>query len=155
MEVPYIEQKKIQAVILVPFLKALYEKYGKEDIKKILGDVVDKLSYQEGVDFFNENTGTTIDKIIKQGECFASSFDGPAIDVEPVSMSDTDIILNITRCAYADYFKSIGETELGELLACRPDFPRTDGYNAGVTLERPDTIMCGAEKCGFHYRLQK
>jgi len=155
MDVPYIEQKKIQAEILVPFLKALYEKFGKEDVKKILEDVVDKLAYQEGVDFFADNPGTTIDKIVKQGEYFATSYDGPAINVEPVSMSDTDIILNITRCAYADYFKGIGESELGEILACRPDFPRTAGYNAGVTLERPDTIMCGAEKCGFHYRLQK
>lgn len=155
MDVPYIEQKKIQAVVLAPFLKALYEKYEKEDIKKILLDVIDEIAYQEGVDFFANNSGTTIDKIVKQGEYFAASSDGPAIDVEPVSMSETDIRIDITRCAYADYFKSIGETELGEILACCPDFSRTEGYNAGVTLERPDTIMCGAEKCGFHYILQK
>ena len=139
----------------MPFLNALYDEYGKEAVNKIFMNVVDKISYQEGVDFFAKNPGSTIEKIAKQGEYFATAEAGPAIDVVPVSMSETDIVLDITRCDYAKFFQGIGEPEIGEMMACRPDFPRTEGYNAGVALERPETIMRGAKKCGFHYRLQK
>lgn len=156
MNIPYIDMIKIQAKVLIPLIKALEEKFGKEDVHKVVLSVIEKNAYQEGVESWAALTGSTGEKIAAAGEFFATTSDGSsAIDIEPVKFTDTDIVLNITRCQYAEFFKELGETEIGELLACCPDFSRTEGYNAGVTLERENTIMSGADKCDFHYIIKK
>jgi len=49
---------------------------------------------------------------------------GPAFPVEHYIVEDTDnnFSQNITKCAFADYFNSIGESEIGALMAWSIDF---------------------------------
>ncbi|MBN2403462.1 MAG: hypothetical protein JXN64_13870 [Spirochaetes bacterium] len=65
------------------------------------------------------------------------------------------MLLRITRCTNIGDFRSIGETKICDTLVCSHDFSAVSGYNAGVTLERPDTIMYEARNCGLNYKLQK
>jgi len=58
----------------------------------------------------------------------------------------------VTRCAYAEFYKALGEPELGFLLVCTADFATAEGFGPDVRLTRTQTIMQGASHCDFRYR---
>ena len=58
---------------------------------------------------------------------------------------------DVTRCAYAEFYKAPGEPELGFLLICTADFATAEGFGADVSLTRTQTIMQGADHCDFRY----
>jgi hypothetical protein len=61
----------------------------------------------------------------------------------------------VTRCRYAEFYKELGEPELGFLLVCTADFAVADGFGGDVKLTRTQTIMQGAPHCDFRYRRVK
>jgi hypothetical protein len=58
---------------------------------------------------------------------------------------------NVTRCQYAEYFKSLGLPELGALFHCSRDFAMVEGFSQDLTLKRTQTIMQGASHCDFRF----
>ena len=63
--------------------------------------------------------------------------------------------IDVTQCRYAQFYKELGESELGFLLVCSSDFPFAEGLGADIKLTRTQTIMQGASHCDFRYRRQK
>ena len=63
--------------------------------------------------------------------------------------------IDVTGCRYAQFYKELGEPELGFLLVCSSDFPFADGFGPDIKLTRTQTIMQGASHCDFRYRRQK
>ena len=60
--------------------------------------------------------------------------------------------VNVTGCRYAQFYKELGESELGFLLVCSSDFPMAEGFGPDIKLARTQTIMQGAGHCDFRYR---
>jgi hypothetical protein len=58
----------------------------------------------------------------------------------------------VTRCRYAEFYRELGEAELGLLLVCSADFAMAEGFGPGSELTRKQTIMQGASHCDFRYR---
>jgi hypothetical protein len=77
---------------------------------------------------------------------------GDAVDLEYREMSESVINFDIVGCRYAQFFKEMGEPELGFLLVCSSDDHMAQGL-PGVEFSRSQTIMQGADHCDFHYRL--
>jgi hypothetical protein len=44
-------------------------------------------------------------------------------------------------CRYAEFYKELGEPELGFLLVCSADFLMAEGFDPDITLTRRQTIM--------------
>ncbi len=66
------------------------------------------------------------------------------------------IEFNITGCRYAQFFRELGEPELGFALTCSWDDTEAEMIGAGdVKLTRTGTIMRGADRCDFRYALKK
>ena len=62
---------------------------------------------------------------------------------------------NITGCRYADFFRELGEPELGALLLCDMDLHFIEQVGApDVELTRTQTIMKGASYCDFRFKLK-
>lgn len=61
---------------------------------------------------------------------------------------------NVTRCDYAEFFKALGEPELGRFLVCDLDFDIAEVGAPQVELTRTQTIMEGASYCDFRYRFR-
>jgi len=59
---------------------------------------------------------------------------------------------DITRCRYAEFFRALGEPELGALLICDTDFDIAAAGGGEVTFTRDQTIMQGAPSCTFRYK---
>ena len=152
MQIPLIEQIKIQAQVLVPLVKALQAELGEEQanaiIRKALADFYRKI----GERWWRAKEGSNL------GEIIAAAFDrfaaGDALDYEVVKQAPDAFDVNVTGCRYAKFFKELGVPELGFLLVCSSDFSMAEGFGADVRLTRTQTIMQGASHCDFRYNLK-
>ena len=153
MDIPLIEQVKIQAQILVPLVKTLQAELGEERanviVRKALGDLYRKY----GEKWWRTQGARNL------GEKMASAFDmfaaGDALDYEVVKQAPDAFEVNVTECRYAKFYNEIGAPELGFLLTCSADFPMTEGFGTDVQLTRTQTIMQGASHCDFRYVLKQ
>jgi len=153
MDIPLIEQVKIQAQVLVPLVKALQTELGEERanaiVRKALGDLYRKFGEKWWRTQGARNLG---EKVASAFEMFAA---GDALEYEVVKKTPDALELNGTECRYAEFYKKIGAPELGFLLTCSADFSHAEGFGANVQLTRTQTIMQGASHCDFRYALKK
>jgi hypothetical protein len=153
MDIPLIEQVKIQAQILVPLVQALQAEVGEERanaiIRKALGDLYRKYGEKWWRTQGARNLG---EKIAAAFEMFAA---GDALEYEVVKQAPDAFDVNVTACRYAQFYHKIGTPELGFLLTCSADFAHAEGFGAGVQLTRTQTIMQGASHCDFRYVLKQ
>jgi len=59
---------------------------------------------------------------------------------------------DITQCRFADFFRALGEPELGAILICETDFDIAAAGGGEVSFTREQTIMKGAPSCTFRYK---
>jgi len=148
-----LEQVKVQAQVLVPLVKALQAELGEERantlVRKALGDVYRRLGEQWWQARESENVGENMDL------AFASFAKGDAIDFSVRAQSQDAYEIDVTGCRYAQFYKELGEPDLGFLLVCSSDFPFAEGFGPDVKLTRTQTIMQGASHCDFRYERRK
>ena len=153
MDIPLIEQVKIQAQVLVPLVKTLQAELGEERANAIVRKALGGLYRQYGERWWRAQGTRSL------GEKMASAFDmfaaGDALDYEVVKQASDAFEVNVTGCRYAKFYKEINAPELGFLLICSADMSLTEGFGAGVQLTRTQTIMQGASHCDFRYTLKK
>jgi hypothetical protein len=77
---------------------------------------------------------------------------GREVEVEILRHDQEALELDITRCRFAEFFRALGEPELGALLICEADFDIASVGDGEVSLERAQTIMRGAPSCTFRYK---
>ena len=153
MDIPLIEQVKIQAQVLVPLVKALQAELGEERANAIVRKALGNLYRRYGEKWWRTQGARDL------GEKMASAFDmfaaGDALDYEVVKQAADTFEINVTQCRYAKFYHEIGAPELGFLLTCSADFPMAEGFGADVQLTRTQTIMQGASHCDFRYALKQ
>ena len=150
MDVPFLEQVKIQAQVLVPLIQAFQREFGAERVNALVPKALFDFYKRFGAEWWKNTLGGPTDKIAKAIDMFAI---GDAIDVEEIARTPDRYEFNITGCRYAEFFKNLGVPELGYLLICSIDPPMTEGYGDDVTLACGQTIMQGARRCEFRYRI--
>jgi hypothetical protein len=150
VSVPVIQQAKIQAEVLVPLIKALQAELGKERanalVRKALGDTYRRY----GEEFWRTKNENNLGKIMSSG--FATFARENALDYRVIEQSQDAFEVDVTGCRYAEFYKELGEPELGFLLVCSADFPMAEGYGPDIKLTRTQTIMQGASHCDFRYK---
>jgi hypothetical protein len=153
VRIPVIEQAKIQAQVLVPLIKALQAELGEERanalVRTALGDVYRRLGEQWWQAKDSKHVGENM------ALAFAAFAQDDALDYNVRAQSQDTYEIDVTRCRYAEFYKELGEPELGFLLVCSLDFPFADGFGPDMRLTRTQTIMQGASHCDFRYRRQK
>jgi hypothetical protein len=153
MDIPVIQQAKIQAQVLVPLVKALQAELGEARanalVRKALGDAYRRF----GEEFWRAKNETNL------GTAIASAFKtyarGDALDYRVMEQSQDAFSIDVTGCRYAEFFKELGEPELGFLLVCHADYAVAEGFGSDIKLTRTQTIMQGASHCDFRYRRLK
>jgi len=153
MDIPLIEQVKIQAQVLVPLIKTLQAELGAERANAIVRKALGDLYRKNGEKWWRTQGAGNL------GEKMASIFDrfaaGNALDYEVIKQTPDAFEFNVTECRYAKFYKEIGAPELGFLLTCDADFSMAEGFGSDVQLTRTQTIMQGASHCNFRYALKK
>ena len=150
VSVSVIEQAKIQARVLVPLVKALQVELGKERANALVRKALRDIYRRYGEEFWRKKNEKNVGKAV--ASAFATYARDDALDYKVIGQSHDAFELDVTRCRYAEFYKELGEPELGFLLVCGLDFPFAEGFGGDVELTRTQTIMQGASHCNFRYR---
>ena len=85
---------------------------------------------------------------------FATYAREDALDYPVIEQSQDAFAIDVTRRRYAEFYKELGEPELGCLLIS-VDFTTDEGFGADIKLMRTQTIAQGASHCNFRYKRLK
>lgn len=153
MSISVIEQAKAQAQVLVPLVKALQAELGEARanalVRKALGDTYRRF----GEEFWRTRKDGNLARNV--GAAFGTYARDDALEYEVLDQSADAFDFNVTRCRYAEFYKALGEPELGFLLVCSADYDTAAGFGDDVSLSRSQTIMQGASHCDFRYKRAK
>ena len=144
---PILEATKVQARVVIPIVKELEKELGKERAHSIVGAAIAN-SYVR----WREKRGFERDS--HPGSEQDNSPDFP-IESEVVENTSESYGHNITGCAFAAYFRSIGEPEIGALMTCGVDFAAEAHMRPGWEFSRTQTLMEGAPHCDFRWKRRK
>jgi hypothetical protein len=151
MSVSILEQAKIQAQVLVPLLKAFQAELGAERANEIARKALASWAYKMGKEVSSQGTGTAAERMAAVLPVFSAD---DAHDIEVLKQTPEAFEFNVTRCRYAQFYKELGEPELGFLFLCSQDFPLTEGFSPDLELVRTQTIMQGVSYCDSRWRMK-
>ena len=154
MAISLLEEVKMQASVLVPLLRTLREELGTER-----ADALVKRSLRDWLRSVYERIGQQVDEPPrdKWGKVFGelSQRVGDDVDFEMLAVEEDRLEYNVTACRFAQFFKELGEPDLGSVLVCEMDVHIAELGGNDVEFTRTQTIMQGADYCDFRYRLSR
>lgn len=148
-DIGVLKRREIEARILAPLLDRLSDEFGAERVREIAAAVIVDTARAQGA-AMAEMLGSDLD-------AFAASLanwtkDG-ALEIDVVEQADGVFAFNVTRCRYAEMYRSLGLEDLGAVFSCNRDATLIEGFNPDIEFTRTQTIMGGADHCDFSYRL--
>ena len=146
-----LDKTRIQAQVLVPMLRALRAELGKEKADAIVRQALRGWSKQL---FAAIGDGVGGSPRRKWAAMHTAMADITEHDVT-VAMRRHDeeaLDFDVTQCRFAEFFRALGEPELGALLICDTDFDIAAAGGGDVSFARDQTIMQGAPSCTFRYK---
>jgi len=150
-KVSLLDKTRMQAQVLVPVLRGLRAELGHEKADAIVKQALRDWSKQlfaaigDSIDGSPRRRWATINSVF-------SEVSGKEVEVNILRHDKEALDIDVTRCRFAEFFRSLGEPELGALLICEADFDIASVGEGDVSLERAQTIMQGAPSCTFRYK---
>jgi hypothetical protein len=146
-----LNKTRVQAQVLMPVLRALRSELGKEKadaiVKKALRGWSKELfaAVGDGVD------GSPRRKWAAMHSAMAEATERD-VTVETRRHDKEALEFDVTQCRFAEFFRALGEPELGALLICETDFDIAAVGGGEVSFSRGQTLMKGAPSCTFRYK---
>ena len=151
-KLPLLHQREIEAKIVGPLIRAFAGEIGQERALAIVSRAITDLARNSGAELAESVGDASL-------VAFASALDrwkeGGALEIDVLDASSERLSFNVTRCRYAEMYRSIGLGDLGASLSCRRDFALIEGFNPEISLERTQTLMEGASHCDFRFKTNK
>ena len=148
---PLLEQRKIEAKVLAPIIRAFEAELGREKTHALVGKTIEALARRDGENIAEELEGTPLEKVAALLPRFN---EGDALELDVLEQDASCYEFNVTRCRFAEFYKELGMPELGRLLSCNRDFALSEGISPELELKRSQTIMEGATHCDFRFRVK-
>jgi predicted ArsR family transcriptional regulator len=146
-----LDKTRIQAQVLVPVLRALRAELGKEK-----ADAIVKRALRDWSKQLFASVGDSVDGSPRRKWAAMHTAMGEMtekdVSVDLLRKDKEALEFDITQCHFAEFFRALGEPELGALLVCETDFDIAAAAQGDVTLTREQTIMKGAPSCTFRYK---
>ena len=146
-----LNKTRIQAQVLVPVLRALRVELGNDKADAIVKQALRDWSKQlfaaigDGIEGSPRRKWATLQDALNEVSAREVEFEIRRHDKEALE-------IDVTRCRFAEFFRALGEPELGALLICETDFDIASAGDGEVSLDRAQTIMRGAPSCTFRYK---
>ncbi|MBC8451870.1 MAG: L-2-amino-thiazoline-4-carboxylic acid hydrolase [Rhodospirillaceae bacterium] len=149
---PILQQRRIEANIMKHVYENLRERFGVEQARDIIREIVSKAAIEQGAGLAEQVDG---DPDLKDFFDILPlwSKDG-ALEIDVLEAGADTLDFNVKRCRYAEMYREMGVGEIGDLLSCQRDGDFCIGYNKDIEFSRTQTIMGGASHCDFRYRLK-
>jgi hypothetical protein len=148
-----LEKTRIQAQVLVPVMRALRAEIGREKADAIVRGALREWSKQV---FAEIGKGTEGSPRRKWAAMQGALNDVTAREVTfDILRHDKEVLdIDVTTCGFAEFFRALGEPELGALLVCQTDIDIAAAGESEVSLDRAQTLMQGAPCCTFRYKFE-
>tara|TARA_B110000261_G_scaffold155803_1_gene188985 strand:+ start:545 stop:1054 length:510 start_codon:yes stop_codon:yes gene_type:complete len=144
-------RRETEARILIPFIENLVKEIGKTKTLDILEETIITVARKEGEELSKEY-GNNVDAFLETLSFWTKD---NALEIDILDKSDSKLDFNVTRCKYAEMYKSMGVNSLGAILSCNRDGALIEGFNKKAKLDRKQTIMNGDKCCTFRYRFNE
>jgi predicted ArsR family transcriptional regulator len=146
-----LNKTRIQAQVLVPVLQALRSELGKERADAVVREALRGWSKQLFAAVGERVDGSPRRKWAAMHTALAEITE-PEVTAAMRRHDEEALEFDITHCRFAEFFRALGEPELGALLICETDFDIAAAGGSEVSLTREQTIMQGAPSCTFRYK---
>ncbi len=154
MTTPLMRRVKAQAEVLVPLLRHLRAELGVERANDLVYPVLRRLTKDWITEFASSGSEDPVENFRKTSELHLTYFEGD-VDMDVLRADDQRLEVNVTGCRYADFFRQLGEPELGAILTCEMDEHIAELSTPAVKLSLTDTIMKGGTHCPFRYKFTR
>ena len=149
--VSLLDKTRIQAQVLLPVLRALRAELGKDKADAIVRQALRDWSRQLFAAIGDDIEGSPRRKwAAMQGALNDAS--AREVEFEILRHDKEALDIDVTRCRFAEFFRALGEPELGALLICDTDVDIASVGAGEVALDRADTLMRGGPRCTFRYK---
>jgi predicted ArsR family transcriptional regulator len=150
-KVSLLDKTRMQAQVLVPVLRALRAELGNDKANAIVKQALRDWSKQLFAAIGEDIEGSPRRKwATMQGAL--NEVSAREVEFEILRQDKEALDIDVTRCRFAEFFRALGEPELGSLLVCEADFDIVSASEGEVSLDRAQTIMQGAPSCTFRYK---
>ena len=150
-DISLLDKTRIQAQVLVPVMRAMRAEIGRERADALVRGALREWSKQVFAEIGKGIEGSPGRKFAKMNTALAEvterevTFDMHRDDREAREF-------DITSCRFAEFFRALGEPELGALLVCSTDVDIADAGGDAVSFSRDQTLMQGGSCCTFRYK---
>ena len=150
-KVSLLDKTRMQAQVLVPVLRALRAELGKDKADATVRQALRGWSKQlfaaigDGIEGSPRRKWATMQSAL-------NDISAPEVEAEILRQDKETLDIDVTRCRFAEFFRALGEPELGALLICATDLDIVSASGGEVSLDRAQTLMQGAPSCTFRYK---
>jgi predicted ArsR family transcriptional regulator len=145
-----LDKTRIQAQVLVPVLRTLRTELGKER-----ADAIARQALRDWSKALFAAVGKSVDGSPRRKwaamQTALTELTEREVTVEMHRHDKKALEFDVTHCRFAEFFRALGEPELGALLICATDFDIVAADGSEVSLTREQTLMQGAPSCTFRY----
>src|SRR5437763_3781884 len=135
--VSLLDKTRVQAQFLFPILRALRTEHEKDKAEAIVKQALRDWSKQLFAAIGDSIEGSPRRKWAAIQSVFGE-VSGREVEVEILRHDEEALELDVTRCRFAEFFRALGEPELGALLICEADFDIASvGDGAAWSAPRP------------------
>jgi L-2-amino-thiazoline-4-carboxylic acid hydrolase len=150
-KISLLDKTRIQAQVLVPVLRAMRAELGKDKADAIVKQALRDWSKQLFAAIGASIEGSPRRKWAAVQSAW-NEISAREVEFEILRHDNEALDIDVTRCRFAEFFRTLGEPELGSLLICETDFNVVSAGEGEVSLDRAQTIMRGAPTCTFRYK---
>jgi len=147
-EIGVLKRREIEARILLPVVEALAKEFGRERVVSIVRDVIVEVARAQGQEIAARMGDGSLRSLSTALQDWQK---GDAYRMDVLEQTEERFAFNVTRCRYAEMYRTLGIPEMGALLSCNRDFALIEGFNPDMRLTRTQTIMEGAPHCDFRF----
>ncbi|HCI86979.1 MAG TPA: 2-amino-thiazoline-4-carboxylic acid hydrolase [Dehalococcoidia bacterium] len=147
-----IDRRHVEALVLGPLLREFQKEIGVERTNEIARNAISKIAREQGARFAKDIGSNNLEDYVANKDAWRRQ---GALEVEILESSADRYSFDVSRCKYAEMYRSLGYGDLGEIFSCTRDFEFCSGFNPEVQLVRTQTIMQGASHCDFRYSMDK
>lgn len=136
---------------LIPLLKELGERIGREKWTALLRDASDEVVRKKTA----RRPHSTPDLMtLAAGMQKMSPLMQHALDAEIVEMSPEAFEYRVKKCLWAKVFRDGDAADIGYAMVCYPDYSVARSLNPKLRLIRTQTLMEGRDSCSLRYVME-
>ena len=151
-DLPILLRRRIEARILAHVHAVLTERSGREEADAVVGETCSRSAIEQGREFAARlDHPPTLEDFAAIMPLWTRE---DALEIEEIAAEEGRLDFDVTRCRYAEMYREMGLGSIGHLLSCNRDGDFCTGYNPDMELTRTQTIMGGASRCDFRYRMR-